>query len=139
MIFPTELALLLPFLPFILAYSGDMTYYDPSVGLTSCGTLHGPNELIVALSTGMMNNGGNPNSNPKCGKTIGIWNPQTKQQHYATVVDTCYGCQVSKILGNSHPLSLSRSLRSVSAASALSNVPHNSSFELHRALLTSVS
>jgi len=116
-----------------------MTYYDPSVGLTSCGTLHGPNELIVALSTGMMNNGGNPNSNPKCGKTIGIWNPQTNQEHYATVVDTCYGCQVSKFLGNSYPFPLSRILRPVSAALALSNVPQNPLFELHRALLTSVS
>jgi len=43
-----------------------MTYYDPSVGLTSCDTLHGPNELIVALSPGIMNNGGNPNSHPEC-------------------------------------------------------------------------
>lgn len=92
---PTELPLLLPFLPFLLAYSGDMTWYDPSVGPTSCGTLHGPNELIVALSPGMMNSVGNPNNNPRCGKTIGIWNPQTNQEHYATVVDTCFGCQVS--------------------------------------------
>jgi len=89
-----------------------MTYYDPSVGLTSCGTLHGPNELIAALSSGMMNNGGNPNSNPKCGKAIGIWNPQTKQEHSATVVDTCAGCQVSK-----------KQLLTLFSPSALSELP----------------
>jgi len=83
-----------------------MSYYDPSVGLTSCGTRHGPDDFIVALSPGMMNNGGNPNSNPKCGKTIDIWNPQTKQKHVAMVVDTCYGCEVSRAT-----LTLSLSLR----------------------------
>jgi len=95
MIIPTKRALLLPFLPSIAAYSGDMTYYDPSVAPSSCGTIHGPSELIAALSSGMMNYGGNPKSNPKCGKTIGIWNPRTKQKHSATVVDTCVGCGVS--------------------------------------------
>ncbi|MCJ1461212.1 hypothetical protein MMC28_011594, partial [Mycoblastus sanguinarius] len=45
------------------AYSGDMTQYTPSVG--SCGLTNGTNDAIVALSTQFMQNGANPNSNPK--------------------------------------------------------------------------
>lgn len=77
------------------AYSGDMTYYTP--GLGSCGIQSNSNEPVVALSIPMMANGANPNANPKCGTKIGIWNPYTKTQHEATIVDTCYACKYEDI------------------------------------------
>lgn len=39
-----------------------------------------------------MNNGPNPNTNPKCGTSINIYNPATGGTHSATIVDTCEGC-----------------------------------------------
>lgn len=87
--------LILLFAPSILAYTGDMTYYTPSLG--SCGYHSSPNDDVVALAVPMMRNGANPNHNPKCGTKIGIWNPKTKKIHYATVVDTCYGCKLHDI------------------------------------------
>jgi hypothetical protein len=74
----------------VSAYYGDMTYYAP--GLGSCGQYNGPGDPIVALSVSMMQNGANPNSNPKCGTTISITSPATGQTLRATVVDTCYAC-----------------------------------------------
>ena len=41
----------------------------------------------------MMANPANPNSNPKCGTKISIYNPSTGQTTWATVVDTCVGCE----------------------------------------------
>ncbi|KAL9024492.1 MAG: hypothetical protein Q9196_006475, partial [Gyalolechia fulgens] len=69
--------------PIIHAYTGDMTYYTPSVG--SCGYTSSPNDDVVALSVPMMRNGANPNSNKNCGTKISIWNPYTKKQHWATI------------------------------------------------------
>lgn len=39
-----------------------------------------------------MANGGNPNTNPKCGSQISIYSPTSGQTVQATVVDTCVGC-----------------------------------------------
>lgn len=39
-----------------------------------------------------MANGGNPNTNPKCGSQISIHCPTTGQTVQAVVVDTCEGC-----------------------------------------------
>ncbi|KAL9601338.1 MAG: hypothetical protein Q9179_002905 [Wetmoreana sp. 5 TL-2023] len=77
--------------PSVIAYTGDMTYYTP--GLGSCGTYSDSNQDVVALSVPMMANGPNPNTNPKCGTIIGIWNPQTNRKHEATIVDTCWACK----------------------------------------------
>ena len=55
----------------------------------SCGISSSDAEDVVALSIPMMQNGANPNANPRCGSMIGIWNPSTKQLHHAKVVDTC--------------------------------------------------
>lgn len=82
---------LLLLIPSILAYEGDLTFYDVSIG--SCGWYSGPNDDVVALSLEIMGNGANPNSNKKCGTKIGIWNPATKKEHYATIVDSCKGCK----------------------------------------------
>lgn len=44
-----------------------------------------------------MANGGNPNTNPKCGSQIGIRDPASGQAVQATVVDTCQGCAMYDI------------------------------------------
>ncbi|KAI1739495.1 riboflavine-aldehyde-forming enzyme [Xylaria scruposa] len=67
-----------------LAYSGDMTWYNP--GLGSCGWTNGDGDAVVALS---------PSKTGDCGKTINI--------HYqgksttAKVVDKCPGCAADGI------------------------------------------
>ncbi|KAL8843380.1 MAG: hypothetical protein Q9176_001993 [Flavoplaca citrina] len=79
------------------AYKGDMTYYEP--GLGSCGHFDAPSAKrdVVALSREIMNNGPNPNLNPKCGSKINIYNPSTKKRHTATIVDTCWACKKEDI------------------------------------------
>lgn len=72
-------------------FSGDMTYYDPSVGMGSCGYSNGKDELVVAINHGDMGNGANPNSNPHCGKYINIYDEAGKPVQ-AKVVDTCPVC-----------------------------------------------
>ncbi|KAL8735165.1 MAG: hypothetical protein Q9166_001041 [cf. Caloplaca sp. 2 TL-2023] len=85
------ISLLFLFLPLTLAYTGDMTWYNPGSG--SCGWSSSDNDHIVALSNDIMHNGPNPNKNPRCGTKIGIWNPKTKTKHEATIVDTCQACK----------------------------------------------
>ncbi|KAF6226024.1 hypothetical protein HO173_012514 [Letharia columbiana] len=77
------------------AYSGDLTYYAAGVG--SCGVTNTDSDAIVALSLPMMANGGNPNTNPKCGSKISIHNPTSGQTAQATVVDSCAGCAMYDI------------------------------------------
>lgn len=90
--------LVLTILPLVAnAYKGDMTHYTP--GLGSCGHYNDPskNEPVVALAREIMNNGPNPNNNPKCGTKISIYNPSTKKTHHATIVDTCWACKKEDI------------------------------------------
>ena len=102
------------------AYTGDMTYYETGTslptntihhptprapplptlthpGLGSCGYTNSDSDAIVALSTEIMANGPNPNTNPKCGTSINIYNPATGKTHSATIVDTCEGCSTYDI------------------------------------------
>jgi len=73
--------------------TGDITFY--SLGLTSCGQTYSDSDAVVALSHLVMNNGGNSNNNPLCGKTITItYNGITKT---GKVVDTCEGCAAGNI------------------------------------------
>lgn len=44
-----------------------------------------------------MANGGNPNTNPKCGSQISIHSPASGQTVQATVVDTCVGCAMHDV------------------------------------------
>ncbi|KAI4126227.1 MAG: hypothetical protein LQ338_003851 [Usnochroma carphineum] len=44
-----------------------------------------------------MANGPNPNTNPKCGTKINIYNPSTKKTHSAKIVDTCWACKKEDI------------------------------------------
>jgi len=79
----------------ILSGSGQMTFYDVSVGRTSCGGLYSNSDNVVALSHYDMNNGANSNDNSLCGKTISItYNGVTAS---GTVVDTCAGCDEGNI------------------------------------------
>lgn len=67
-----------------------MTYYDVAVGLGSCGTSASNSENVVALSHLDMQNGANPNANPKCGTMINIYSDTGV--HQARVFDTCPAC-----------------------------------------------
>lgn len=71
-------------------YNGDITYYDASVGLGSCGWQGSNDQDIVALPADVMQNGDNPNDNPNCGKTIYI--SYQGNIHGAIVYDTCPTC-----------------------------------------------
>lgn len=77
------------------AYSGDLTYYTTGVG--SCGITNTRGDAVVALSVPMMANGGNPNTNPKCGSQISIRHPASGHTVQATVADTCEGCAMYDI------------------------------------------
>ncbi|KDN44264.1 hypothetical protein K437DRAFT_212871, partial [Tilletiaria anomala UBC 951] len=74
------------------SYSGKATFYNPSVGLTSCGGQYSDDDNILALNAGMMTAkwSANPNNNPLCGRKIELMhNGKTVQ---ATIEDTCPGC-----------------------------------------------
>ncbi|KAG9237558.1 putative allergen Asp f 7 [Amylocarpus encephaloides] len=78
--------------------SGKVTYYEPDVGITSCGIdgIAGDSEKIVALAATMMTKAQtdagvtDPNKNPLCGKMITV--VYGGKSVVAKVVDTCPGC-----------------------------------------------
>jgi hypothetical protein len=76
-------------------FTGDMTYYDVSVGLGSCGVSGTNSQDLVAINHIDMANGANPNSNPHCGKQINIY--YNGNMHTATVFDTCPVCAEGSI------------------------------------------
>jgi len=76
-------------------YTGDMTYYDVSVGLGSCGWQGSNSQDLVALAADVMDNGANPNDNPKCNMTINIY--YNGETHSAIVCDTCPTCSGGSI------------------------------------------
>ena len=61
------------------------TWYD--VGLGSCGTTNSNSELVAALNYIQIENGANPNNNPKCGDKIDINGPNGSSVT-VTIVDT---------------------------------------------------
>ncbi|GAN09626.1 riboflavin aldehydeforming enzyme [Mucor ambiguus] len=69
-------------------FSGSGTYYK--VGSGSCGERDTDNELVVAMNKAQMDNGSNPNSNPKCDKMVSITGDIGTVT--ARVVDTCPAC-----------------------------------------------
>lgn len=76
-------------------YTGDGTFYSPSVGLGSCGQQYQDTDLVAALAATSMQayNPGNPNNNPLCGYKVKVWNnanPSTTVT--VAIVDTCPGC-----------------------------------------------
>ncbi|KAI8643693.1 RlpA-like double-psi beta-barrel-protein domain-containing protein-containing protein [Parasitella parasitica] len=69
-------------------FSGSGTYYQ--VGSGSCGTYDTNSELVVAVNKAQMDNGSNPNNNPRCDKMVTITGD--KGTVTAKVVDTCPAC-----------------------------------------------
>ncbi|KAJ8110714.1 hypothetical protein ONZ43_g5804 [Nemania bipapillata] len=67
-----------------IAFSGDMTYYNP--GLGACGETNGNNDAVVALSAARSGD---------CGKQIKI--QHDGKTATATVVDKCAGCAEDSI------------------------------------------
>lgn len=73
-------------------HTGQGTYYTP--GLGSCGKSHSSSDMIVAVSHEMYDSkakGGDPNSNPLCGKEIEAQYGSRKV--HVKVVDRCTGCK----------------------------------------------
>lgn len=76
------------------AFSGDMTYYDPSVGTGACGGVYLDSDMIVALSQSRFT-ASNPNNDPLCHKTITI--THGGQSVTATITDSCPSCDADQI------------------------------------------
>lgn len=94
--------LLLAFsLPFSLAYTGDITRFNPSKVKWQgyCGTKYSDKDPVVAISEGMMNTtaGTIPDDNPRCGSSIKIWNPVFEQIFEAFIIDVCKGCGLTDL------------------------------------------
>ncbi|KAI8889234.1 hypothetical protein K501DRAFT_171428 [Backusella circina FSU 941] len=70
------------------SYSGKGTFYN--VGLGSCGDLDTDDELVVAVNKAQMDNGANPNKNPKCEHMVSI--SGTDGSVVARIVDACPSC-----------------------------------------------
>ncbi|PVU87394.1 hypothetical protein BB560_006495 [Smittium megazygosporum] len=72
-------------------YTGDGTYYDPSVGIGACGWLNQSNELVGAMNTHQYGNDPNPNKAPICGKcaTLKYKGKSVKVR----IVDRCPVCK----------------------------------------------
>ncbi|RYP37661.1 hypothetical protein DL767_002834 [Monosporascus sp. MG133] len=76
-----------------LAYSGDLTWYNP--GLGACGRTHNDGSAVVALARSEYGNDPNPNLAAVCGRWIAI-NYNGRVIH-AEVADKCWDCQPGDI------------------------------------------
>ncbi|RYO81476.1 hypothetical protein DL764_009766 [Monosporascus ibericus] len=73
-----------------IAFSGDMTYYDPEGAPGACGGRHLGSDKVVSVPFSHYGNCPNPNNCPSCGKTMRIHcNGKTTT---AKVVDNCEVC-----------------------------------------------
>lgn len=75
----------------LLSKAGIATYYDVEAGVGSCGLKSKHTERVVAVNYIQMDNGANPNENPKCGQQVRIIGPNG-DPILADIVDTCPGC-----------------------------------------------
>ncbi|OLY77983.1 hypothetical protein AYI68_g7978 [Smittium mucronatum] len=50
----------------VLRFSGDATYYDPSVGVGACGSIYKRSDLVCAINTFQYGNFPNPNNANVC-------------------------------------------------------------------------
>ncbi|KAH7165423.1 expansin-like protein [Dactylonectria macrodidyma] len=64
--------------------AGDVTFYNPSVGLGACGETHSDDSLVVAVSAPLFD------SSQPCGKSISV--PGPAGTAVVLVVDRCGGC-----------------------------------------------
>ncbi|KAI8073845.1 hypothetical protein BC940DRAFT_289345 [Gongronella butleri] len=76
---------------FNMGGKGDGTYYDPGVGITSCGGQFTAQDDIVALNYVDYGRYADPNQSPACGACIVITGPLGSAR--ATIQDMCPGCQ----------------------------------------------
>ncbi|KAF6811621.1 hypothetical protein CSOJ01_05605 [Colletotrichum sojae] len=75
-------------------HTGDLTYYD--VGLGACGNTNSDDDMIVSVSHYLWDDvqeGGNPNNNPLCGRKIRVRRDDGEGSVDVTVVDRCTGCE----------------------------------------------
>ncbi|ORX52465.1 hypothetical protein DM01DRAFT_1336837 [Hesseltinella vesiculosa] len=75
---------------FNMGGEGDGTYYDPGVGLTSCGGQFTAQDMIVALNHIDYGRYADPNQSPACGACIVVTGPLGSAK--ATIQDMCPGC-----------------------------------------------
>ncbi|KAI8344388.1 hypothetical protein BC941DRAFT_447357 [Chlamydoabsidia padenii] len=75
---------------FAMGGKGDGTYYDPGVGITSCGGSFTAQDSIVALNHVDYGRYADPNESPACGACIMVTGPLGTTK--ATIQDMCPGC-----------------------------------------------
>ena len=78
------------------SFSGDLTWYHPSAGISACGNRHSDEELVAALSFSDFINTPNPNNSPSCGRCIRITSSAGKSVK-VRVTDKCGGCKPGDI------------------------------------------
>jgi len=79
-------------------WEGDLTFYEPGMG--ACGWVSKNSEMIVSVSHTLwdsMQEGGNPNTNPLCGRKIRVRRDfveegKGERSVDVVVVDRCTGC-----------------------------------------------
>ncbi|KAJ1929970.1 hypothetical protein IWQ60_000699 [Tieghemiomyces parasiticus] len=72
-------------------FTGEGTYYSPSVGLGACGLQNSDSDFVAALNAPQFGSPANPNSNPLCGKKALVKGP--KGSVTVTIVDKCPPCK----------------------------------------------
>ncbi|KAI5777980.1 RlpA-like double-psi beta-barrel-protein domain-containing protein-containing protein [Geopyxis carbonaria] len=75
-------------------HTGDGTYYAPALG--ACGLTSSGSEMVAAVSWRVWDAvqvGGNPNTNPLCGRKIRVRRAGRRGAVEVTVVDRCTGCR----------------------------------------------
>ncbi|CAG8474418.1 7374_t:CDS:2, partial [Dentiscutata heterogama] len=75
--------------------SGDGTYYDPGVGIGSCGWQNYDSELVAAMNAPQYGIYADPGDSPVCGKCIQITGPKGTVK--VKVVDKCPVCKSGDI------------------------------------------
>ncbi|CAI2173360.1 5311_t:CDS:2 [Funneliformis geosporum] len=70
---------------------GDGTYYDPGVGIGSCGWQNYDSEFVAALNAPQYGKFANPGDSPICGKCIKVTGPKGSVK--VKLVDKCPICK----------------------------------------------
>ncbi|OMJ27779.1 Papain inhibitor [Smittium culicis] len=74
-------------------FKGSGTYYDPSVGAGSCGSVHKATELVAALNKDQFESTSNPNNSPSCGKCAVVRSKsEGSGEVKVRITDMCPGC-----------------------------------------------
>ncbi|OMJ10521.1 Papain inhibitor [Smittium culicis] len=75
-------------------FKGSGTYYDPSVGAGSCGSVHKATELVAALNINQFEATSNPNNSPSCGKCAVVRSKsEGSGEVKVRITDMCPGCK----------------------------------------------